>query len=611
MPRIEKTVFISYRRFDGAWALNIYQWLTQRGYDVFIDFEGIGSGSFESVIVENILSRAHFLVLLSPTALDRCHEPGDWLRREIELALQSSRNVVPIMLPGFNFGGPEIAKRLTGSLSPLSEYNGLEVTTATFDHSMERLASKFIATALEAVIHPPSVRAILTAREQQQAANAAIAEVDEVAEVAEVAEVYEPNSEAPTQPDFPAQRFASRAVTETRDAVPKQTDTWLASVAYVIVGAFAVISLLAARLAFERTDIGASTTSYTINLLHWVLPRTEDTDVVVLDISHLSVGESDGAARDTRPTPRKALLEIIEVLAELQPLAIGVNIDLSPTSYGWVSASDPVILERCLALSKRTPVAVGVYRSLAGASSSWLGSSPFSELAGGMLVPDGSAVSTPLWTRVEGEAKLPSLAARLVSKVVGAPSTEGEGNVWLQRMGARLRSYPIGSRSILTQEVFTDLSSVDQFQRETIRIDSPELLKRYRERINGSVVLIGFVDEIREGFRVPGSRTISGTLVQAASVTTLASSQLREIRPAARLALDVIAATVLLLAAAFCRRRLLNRTWPIVGLVAAVTLSTVYILRIWWIDGLLIALSLPIQALLWRMLSPTFGQQGH
>jgi hypothetical protein len=46
MSRIEKTVFISYRRTNAAWALAIYQYLNQHGYDAFIDFQGIASGGF-------------------------------------------------------------------------------------------------------------------------------------------------------------------------------------------------------------------------------------------------------------------------------------------------------------------------------------------------------------------------------------------------------------------------------------------------------------------------------------------------------------------------------------------------------------------------------------
>jgi len=104
MGRIDKTVFISYRRRDEPWALAVFGDLTQHGYDVFIDYDGIGSGSFETAILENIKARAHFLVLLTPIALERSADPKDWMRREIETAIESQRNIVPLMLAGFNFG---------------------------------------------------------------------------------------------------------------------------------------------------------------------------------------------------------------------------------------------------------------------------------------------------------------------------------------------------------------------------------------------------------------------------------------------------------------------------------------------------------------------------
>jgi hypothetical protein len=110
MARVEKTVFVSYRHTDEAWGLAIFQDLTQHGCDAFIDYDGIASGNFEVVILENIRARAHFLVLLTPTALERCHDPNDWMRREIEAALDSRRNIVPLMLEGFDFGTPAIAR---------------------------------------------------------------------------------------------------------------------------------------------------------------------------------------------------------------------------------------------------------------------------------------------------------------------------------------------------------------------------------------------------------------------------------------------------------------------------------------------------------------------
>lgn len=76
MPgRIEKTVFISYRRTNLPWALFVYQYLTIYGYDVFFDYQSIDSGDFESVILTiseqehislSFLHLPHLIIAVSP-----------------------------------------------------------------------------------------------------------------------------------------------------------------------------------------------------------------------------------------------------------------------------------------------------------------------------------------------------------------------------------------------------------------------------------------------------------------------------------------------------------------------------------------------------------------
>jgi hypothetical protein len=58
MGRVEKTVFISYRRTNIQWALAIYQNLTAHGYDVFFDYDSIPSGDFKQVILGSIKAQA-------------------------------------------------------------------------------------------------------------------------------------------------------------------------------------------------------------------------------------------------------------------------------------------------------------------------------------------------------------------------------------------------------------------------------------------------------------------------------------------------------------------------------------------------------------------------
>ncbi len=144
MTRIEKTVFISYRRTNLPWALFVYQNLTMHGYDVFFDYQSIDSGNFESVILDNIKARAHFIVILTPSALENCNKPSDWLRREIETAMDENRNIVPLMVENFDFGSTYAKEALTGKLTGLVNYNGLPVPNAYALEAMERLRERYL-----------------------------------------------------------------------------------------------------------------------------------------------------------------------------------------------------------------------------------------------------------------------------------------------------------------------------------------------------------------------------------------------------------------------------------------------------------------------------------
>lgn len=167
MAQIEKTVFISYRRTNVFMALTVYKDLSQHGYDVFIDYESIESGNFEQIIFQSIESRAHFIIILTPSALERCKDPNDWLRREIEHALKHKRNIIPLTFEGFDFDDME--KYLPRHIAqPLSKYNGLHVPSNYFDAAMERLRSRFLDVPIDLILHPTA-----TAYETEQKRKAA------------------------------------------------------------------------------------------------------------------------------------------------------------------------------------------------------------------------------------------------------------------------------------------------------------------------------------------------------------------------------------------------------------------------------------------------------
>lgn len=90
-------VFISYRRKGGTEiARAIKAELERLGYTVFLDFDSLHDGHFDSHITEAISSSDIFMLVLSPNALDLCSNENDWLRKEIEYAISTNCHIVPV-----------------------------------------------------------------------------------------------------------------------------------------------------------------------------------------------------------------------------------------------------------------------------------------------------------------------------------------------------------------------------------------------------------------------------------------------------------------------------------------------------------------------------------
>ncbi|MBR4459364.1 MAG: toll/interleukin-1 receptor domain-containing protein [Clostridia bacterium] len=97
-------IFISYRRMGGAGLAQFLEnKLSARGFRVFIDVEKLQSGNFSDALLHAIDECTDVLVVLSPNALDRCEDPDDWVRKEIAHATRSRKNVIPIIMNGFEW----------------------------------------------------------------------------------------------------------------------------------------------------------------------------------------------------------------------------------------------------------------------------------------------------------------------------------------------------------------------------------------------------------------------------------------------------------------------------------------------------------------------------
>lgn len=129
-------IFISYRRTAYETANLIATRLKASGYRVFFDLESMRSGPFNSQLYNVIDNCKDFVLVLSPDALDRCVNEGDWVKNEITYAMKQGKNIVPILLRGFEW--PEC---LPEGLEKLPMYQGVAASPDFFDLAMQRLNS--------------------------------------------------------------------------------------------------------------------------------------------------------------------------------------------------------------------------------------------------------------------------------------------------------------------------------------------------------------------------------------------------------------------------------------------------------------------------------------
>lgn len=136
-------IFISYRRDGGLeMADSIYQRLINAGYSVFLDLEQLNSGKFNTKLISVIEQCRDFIIVLPLHALERCNEEDDWVRQEIECALANKKNIIPIMLRGFEWPAKD---SLPESLRDLPNYNGISASDHNiFVESIERLKNSFL-----------------------------------------------------------------------------------------------------------------------------------------------------------------------------------------------------------------------------------------------------------------------------------------------------------------------------------------------------------------------------------------------------------------------------------------------------------------------------------
>lgn len=96
-------IFISYRRHNGeAWAKNIKLFLGQRGVRCYLDKDKKHTKDFKEAIFRNIDQSNNFLLILSEDVFECRTSDIDWVCEEISYARKKGKNIIAVMVNGYN-----------------------------------------------------------------------------------------------------------------------------------------------------------------------------------------------------------------------------------------------------------------------------------------------------------------------------------------------------------------------------------------------------------------------------------------------------------------------------------------------------------------------------
>lgn len=146
-------IFISYRRVDEYGNISgrdqarlIAKELNLKGYNAFFDYSEIKDNEFEQTIIPSIKKCKVFIIVLTKNSLVRCKNTDDWVRKEIETALDSGCKIINVT-PDRTFNGwPD---SLPDTLSKIKKIQISDIDFGTlFEVSVMKLIQDRIQPAL-------------------------------------------------------------------------------------------------------------------------------------------------------------------------------------------------------------------------------------------------------------------------------------------------------------------------------------------------------------------------------------------------------------------------------------------------------------------------------
>lgn len=155
----EYDIFISYRRGSGeVMGRLIYELLKKRKYNVFFDHQSLTSGEYDQKLLRIIRNCKDFIVIFSEDCFKVEGDSGAYYMKEIKCAIESGRNILPLMIEGYNepgediisgFSDPDTVRRIKGFHGKKIKVDGIDGTIDEICTSEKLLQSKPRLTARE------------------------------------------------------------------------------------------------------------------------------------------------------------------------------------------------------------------------------------------------------------------------------------------------------------------------------------------------------------------------------------------------------------------------------------------------------------------------------
>lgn len=135
-----KQVFISYRSSNGgAEMARLLKEKLEANYKVsaFMDVTNLQSGRFDEQLLEKIKNCNSMVLALAPGSLEHCAEEDDWVRIEIEYALEHHKTIIPVFAEGFIY--PKKGQ-VPNSIYEALQYQGVQFNKQYLDATIQKIA---------------------------------------------------------------------------------------------------------------------------------------------------------------------------------------------------------------------------------------------------------------------------------------------------------------------------------------------------------------------------------------------------------------------------------------------------------------------------------------